>query len=208
MSKKIIILISIIIICIILMAFLFFFVKRKKENNINNNTEISNNNIEIYNENVLKQDENKQEKEKDNGILELIEDLSLEDTDGRKTNYTFKYKNETYKAIYTKDNWHIEDSYKIRNKEDMAIICQALTNIHKIHGKDMSSYRTIDDLVYEWEQHNIAYDVLPEDSIWKESAKNVDLDPEDQGRSIQEIYEARTGKKFNLEDIIKENIKK
>ena len=29
----------------------------------------------------------------------------------------------------------------------------------------------------------------------------VDLNPEDQGRSIEEIYEARTGKKFNLEDI-------
>lgn len=204
MKRKNILVISVIIIFIIFLIVFLFQQKRKKDNGIKENI-VTNIQSELeFDENKILETENNE----DNGILVSTDDISLKDIDGKQTNYSFVYKGEAFNATYTKDNWHIEDSYKIRNKEDMAIICQALTNIHKIHGKDMSSYRTIDDLVYEWEQHNIAYDVLPEDSIWKESAKNVDLDPEDQGRSIQEIYEARTGKKFNLEDIIKENIKK
>ena len=94
-----------------------------------------------------------------------------------------------------------EDSYKITNKNDIAIICQELINIHPIHGKDMKSFRKIDDLVYEWLQHNIAYNNLPENSKWKDNVKSVDLDPADQGRSLKEIYEARTGKEFNIKDI-------
>ena len=39
-------------------------------------------------------------------------------------------------------------------------------------------------MAYEWEQHNIAYQLLPEDSPYKENAKDVDLNPEDQGKSI------------------------
>ncbi len=42
-------------------------------------------------------------------------------------------------------------------------------------------------MAYEWLQHNIAYELLP-DSEFKASAKDVDLDPDDQGLSLEEIY--------------------
>ena len=197
MSKKNIIYTSILTFFIIILIIFLFKQISKKDNSIKEETVINIENKIELNENmnvVVKNDEA-------NGILQSTDDLSLKDVDGRKTNFTFLYKNEFFYATYTKDNWHIEDSYKIKNKNDIAIICKALTDIYPIHGKDMKSFRTIDDLVYEWEQHNIAYDFLPKDSIWKDNAKSVDLDPQDQGRSIKEIYESRTGKKFNLKDI-------
>ena len=132
------------------------------------------------------------------GVLNSTSDINLHDTDGKQTNYVFTYKNENFSAKYTKDNWHIKDSYKITNKYDIAYICKALMDIHPIHGKDMKSYRTIDDLVYEWRQHNLAYTILPDDNQWKSHAKDVDLDPADQGRSLEEMYEARTGSKLDV----------
>ena len=182
MSKKIIISIF-----IILITFLIFQFNKKNDNTMSENEEIHNT---INNQ-----------KEKNDGILASSRELELKDIDGRKTNYSFIYKGEIFNATYTKDNWHIEDSYKITNKNDIAIICQELINIHPIHGKDMKSFRKIDDLVYEWLQHNIAYNNLPENSKWKDNVKSVDLDPADQGRSLKEIYEARTGKEFNIKDI-------
>lgn len=129
-------------------------------------------------------------------ILKSTEDIQLKDADGNGKNYLFTYNDERYTAIYTKDNWKIVNSYKITNENDMAIICQALIDVHPIHGKDMTSYRTVDDLVYEWKQHNTAYKILPDDNPWKSNAKDVDLNPEDQGRTLEEMYEARTGKKL------------
>ena len=41
---------------------------------------------------------------------------------------------------------------------------------------------SFDDLVYEWQQHNLAYNILPDDNSWKEHAKDVDLNPADQGK--------------------------
>ena len=61
-----------------------------------------------------------------------------------------------------------------------------------------TGYRTEEDMAYEWLQHNIAFMVLPKDDPLLEDAKNVDLDPADQGRSFREIYEDRTGKEFSL----------
>lgn len=136
--------------------------------------------------------------EEDVGTLSSTEDINLYDVDGRQTNYLFTYKGEVFSAKYTKDNWKIKDSYKITNAKDIGIICQALIEVHPIHGKDMKSYRTVDDLVYEWQQHNLAYNLLPDDNSWKSHAKDVDLDPADQGRNLAEIYEARTGEKLNM----------
>lgn len=165
----------------------------KENNNIvdNNDNNSKINESEIMN---IKNDDDK-------SILTSTDDLQLQDIDGKKMNYSFTYKDEIYKAIYTNDNWRIINSYKIKDKKDIEIICKALIDIHPIHGKDMSSYRTIEDLAYEWIQHNIVYDLLPDDSIWKDSVRSVDLDPEDQGRDIKEMYESRTGKKFTIEDI-------
>ena len=137
--------------------------------------------------------------------LNSTQDINFRDIDGTKTNYLFTYKNEDFSAKYTKDNWHIKDSYKITNEQDIAIICQALISVHPIHGKDMKSYRTVDDLVYEWQQHNLAYNILPDDNSWKEHAKDVDLNPEDQDKSLAEIYEDRTGTKLDVNKL--KNIK-
>lgn len=129
------------------------------------------------------------------------DDLEIIDTDGKSKNYSFIYKNETYYAVYTTDNWKIIDSYKITNTQDIIVICSKLIEIHQVHGKDMVSYRTPEDMAYEWLQHNIAYQVLPDDNPWKDNAKDVDLDPKDQGKNLAEIYEDRTGVKFDLKDL-------
>ena len=139
--------------------------------------------------------------EENTSVLSYTEDINLRDLDGKKSNYLFTYKNQDYSAKYTKDNWHIKDSYKITDAKDIGIICQALIEVHTIHGKDLKSYRKVDDLVYEWQQHNLAYNLLPEDNPWRENAKDVDLDPADQGRSLKELYESRTGKEFNINDL-------
>ncbi len=134
-------------------------------------------------------------------VLSTTKDINLRDLDGNKTNYIFTYNNENFSAKYTKDNWHIEDSYKITNAKDIGLICQALIDVHLIHGKDMKSYRTVDDLVYEWQQHNLAYTILPDDNSWKEHAKDVDLNPDDQGKSLEEMYEDRTGNELDIEKL-------
>ena len=134
------------------------------------------------------------------GILSDPSDINLRDADGNDKNYLFTYDGEDFSVVYTTDNWKIYDSYKINNTEDMTIICEALISVHQIHGSDMESYRTAEDMAYEWLQHNIAYQFLPDESPWKVHAQNVDLDPKDQGKSFSEIYEDRTGKEFNLKD--------
>ena len=158
-------------------------VKDNIQNSIQNNIEeqVSSNPFEFV-ENSYSEGES---------YINSADDINLKDTNGKSKNYSFVYNNETYLATYTKDNWHIKDSYKIRNKHDIKIICEALNNVHKVHGKDMKSYRTADDMMTEWVQHNIAYDYLPEDSSLKSHAKDVDLDPADQGKSLKEMYETR-----------------
>lgn len=132
-----------------------------------------------------------------------INDIEIVDIDGKQINYSFEYRNETYNAIYTVDNWQIINSYKITNQNDITVICENLIEIHKIHGSDMISYRTAKDMAYEWLQHNIAYAILPESNSFKQSAKDVDLDPRDQNKSLKEMYEDRTGKEFKIEDFLK-----
>ena len=128
------------------------------------------------------------------------EDINLHDIYGGGSNYVFTYRGEDYTAIYYYDNWCVYDSYKITNSRDMKVICQALIDEHPIHGSDYESYRTADDMVYEWKQHNLAHSILPEDNAWKTTTGNVDFDPEDQGKSMEELYESRTGEEFNLSD--------
>lgn len=131
-----------------------------------------------------------------NEIKEINKKIEIKDIDG--TNYEFKYKNEVFKATYTYDNWKIYNSYKITNENDIKAICKALIEIHPVHGSDMKSYRTPSDMAYEWLQHNLAYQILPKDNAWRNNAKDVDLDPKDQGKSMKEIYEDRTGNKLDF----------
>ena len=144
----------------------------------------------------------KQDGSNDPGILTGVDDIALTDLTGAKTDYAFIYDGNPYATKYTPDNWEITDSYKITNAKDMAIICQALINEHPVHGRDMVSYRTADDMAYEWSQHNVVYYLLPEDSRWIEFVKDVDFDPEDQGKSYEELYEDRTGRKLDLNEIL------
>lgn len=179
MSKRIGIVILLVIVITIAIIFVFKFQNSENKNVIS----------EAETLDVISNSE--KEKDKNKGVLNSVKDIDLQDTDGKEKNYTFEYKGDTYRAVYTTDNWKIIDSYKIRNKNDMAIICEALIEVHPIHGKDMKSYRTVEDLVYEWTQHNYAYDLLPEENNWKSHAKDVDLNPEDQGKNLQEMYKAR-----------------
>ena len=138
------------------------------------------------------------------------EDINLRDIYGGGYQYLFTYKGEDYTAIYSYDNWCVYDSYKITSGRAMKKICQALIDEHPIHGSDYESFRTADDMVYEWKQHNIAHSILPDDNAWKTTTGNVDFDPEDQGKSVQELYEDRTGEKFDLmehSDDIREYLK-
>ncbi|MBR3255252.1 MAG: hypothetical protein IKF97_03400 [Clostridia bacterium] len=187
MNKKISIAVGIIVIIVIGTALILLFQKNDDDNKQQGVVEKSL---------TIQETENETEKQDEN-ILTTIEQLNIQDIDGKETNYMFTYKEQEYKAIYTTDNWHIENSYQIRNYNDMEIICEALINIHPIHGKDKVSYRTVDDLVYEWELHNIAYDLLPEDNKWKSNVKHVDLNPEDQGKDLAEMYKARIERNKN-----------
>lgn len=139
----------------------------------------------------------------DEPLLTSAKDLGFHIVDETTGKYAFTYNNETFTAVYTTDNWKIFNSYKINNEKDMTIICQTLIDEHPIHGRDMTSYRTVDDMVYEWLQHNLVYAVLPEDSEWLEHVKDVDLDPKDQNKSFDEIYKDRTGKELSIDDILK-----
>lgn len=126
----------------------------------------------------------------------IIDTIEIKNIDGSR--YEFFYNNETYQVLYISDTWKVYNSYKITNSKDMKKICEALINIHKIPSSDYKSYRTVDDLVYEWKQHNLAYMILPESNSFRNSAKDVDLDPRDQGKSLVEIYEDRTGQKLDI----------
>ena len=146
-------------------------------------------------------DSQKSEDAESKPLITSASDLDFHCIDLSTGKYTFTYNGEVYTATYIPDNWKIIDSYKINNEHDMTIICQALIDEHPIHGADMSSYRTADDMVYEWFQHNLLYEMLPSDSQWIQHAKDVDFDPKDQNKSFEELYEDRTGKELSLEDI-------
>ena len=141
------------------------------------------------------------------GILSSAEDIDLRlaglDEPGYVKTYYFTYDGQKFTAQYMEDNWTICDSYRITDKADMEIICEALLDAHPVHGCDMISTRTPEDMAFEWEQHNIAYESLPEGNEWRESAKDVDFDPADQGKTLIEMYRERTGKELLPEDLLR-----
>ncbi|WP_035765941.1 hypothetical protein [Butyrivibrio sp. NC2002] len=140
--------------------------------------------------------------EETTSLLTSKDDINLRDTDGKGTNYLFTYNEEDFKALYTTDNWKIFDSYKIEDENDIILICQALIDEHPVHGSDMVSFRQAQDMAEEWIIHNVAYEMLPDTSDFKSHAGDVDFDPKDQNKSLEEIYEDRTGKEFNLDEIM------
>lgn len=120
----------------------------------------------------------------DASLLSSPEDIGLHDTDGNGVDYIFSYGGEEFFALYEPDNWHITDSYKIEDEDDILLICQALISVHPIHSADMQSYRAAEDMAFEWHQHNLAYNHLPDSSEWKSNAKDVDLDSKDEGKGL------------------------
>ena len=139
------------------------------------------------------------------GILLSEEDIHLYDIDGSGTDYSFTYGGESFSARYTYENWRIYDSYKITNKADMYYICSALLDTHPLHGSDGESYRTPEDMVYEWSEHNWAYLMLPEDSPWRINTKDVDFNPEDQGKSAVDMALDRLGEKYGRQQPVNNN---
>ncbi|MBE5828504.1 MAG: hypothetical protein E7305_03460 [Butyrivibrio sp.] len=136
------------------------------------------------------------------GILESAADIELTNTDGNGKNYRFYYAGDEFEAIYTPDNWKVKNSYKIHSEADMIIICQALIDEHPVHGKDLVSYRTAEDMAYEWQIHNMGYAFFTDDENLRNKAKDVDFDPKDQGLTIEDFYESRTGKDFDVNVIL------
>lgn len=120
----------------------------------------------------------------DASLLSSPDDIGLHDTDGNGVDYIFSYGGEEFFALYEPDNWHITDSYKIEDEDDILLICQALISVHPIHSADMQSYRAAEDMAFEWHQHNLAYNHLPDSSEWKSNAKDVDLDSKDEGKGL------------------------
>ena len=117
--------------------------------------------------------------------------IALYPVDDTGANYVLEYGDEVLEVYYQPDIWSVYGSYRVTDHDDLVAICQMLIDEHPIHGSDYESYRTAEDMAYEWEQHNYAYELLPADSLWRESVSNVDLDPEDQGKSLRELYKDR-----------------
>ncbi|MCR4901815.1 MAG: hypothetical protein K6A23_03080 [Butyrivibrio sp.] len=150
-------------------------------------------------------DESGEASSENDGILSSTADINLRDIDGFGKNYEFDYAGETFSCIYTTDNWKLKNSYKIENYNDMLIICQALIDTNPVHGRDLVSYRTAEDMAYEWLEHNLAYYMLSSDDPMLSHARDVDFDPDDQNKTVQEFYEEITGKEFNIKDFLGSN---
>lgn len=176
----------ILIIILFMITILFFCFKLNKNHNTKKEES-----LEINSQASSEVEEYQKKVTNKKGILNSPNDINLIDLNGKNKKFSFTYNNELYYASYSQDNWHIIDSYKITNYYDIIIICQALIDVHPIHGIDKESYRTAEDMADEWVQHNFAYYLLPENSSWREHAKNVDLDPEDQGKNLLEMYQKR-----------------
>jgi len=104
--------------------------------------------------------------------------------------YTFVYNSLTFTAQFSvygenRENWRVTDSYLITDRKVITAVCQALINEKKVHGKDLTSYRTASDMADEWSLHNLAYQHLSEGSA-KQHAKDVDLNTDDQGKTLMD----------------------
>ena len=178
-------------------------ISESESDGTNERTETESGGESLVSGNSLETEEEAAAEPEESGKLSSVEDIGLHAVDETGKNYAFSYHQEEFSARYTPDNWKIIDSYKITDTDDMTIICQALSDVHPVHGRDMESFRTPEDMAFEWLQHNIAYAFLPDDSPWKRSAKDVDLNPADQNKTFEEMYEDKTGKKFRIEDFLR-----
>ena len=139
------------------------------------------------------------------GLIRESAEIGLtpdEEAQGRGETYTFSYDGKPYTAVYTADHWKITDSYRITNVWDMQVIAQALCDVHTIRGADRDSVRTGEDMAFEWLQHDQAYMLLPDGAALKENAADVDFDPSDIGKTYEEIFAARSGKRRGISSLL------
>ena len=126
-------------------------------------------------------------------LLTAPEDIALHETE-ESGQYQFTYGSEIFSAVYTTNHWKVIDSCRITNPVDIQYICEALRQEHPIPSADYKGWRTAEDMAYEWQQHNLAHALLPENSEWRSHTQDVDLNPEDQGKSLYDLYRERTGR--------------
>jgi len=124
-------------------------------------------------------------------VNENDNDIVIHSVDGYE--YTFNYHGEDFYVYKDYENWRIIDSYKIDNTNDMKDIITALINIYPIPSKDYNSYRSVEDMLQEWEIHNFAYNMLPDDSEYKNRVKDVDFNPADEGKTLEDYFKEYTG---------------
>ena len=70
----------------------------------------------------------------------------------------------------SKNNIHIEDSYKVNKREDMQMILNDIRAKHSLEESDVLK-RTDKSLIREWRTHNILYSL----HLFRSHTKDVDL---------------------------------
>ena len=70
----------------------------------------------------------------------------------------------------SKNNIHIEDSYKVNRKDDMQIVLTDIRANHSLEESDVLK-RTDSSLIKEWRVHNVLYNL----HLFREHTKDVDL---------------------------------
>ena len=107
------------------------------------------------------------------------------DSEGTKINATWNESDQS---------WKIKDSYLITNEKDMYKFCEILYNCHKVPtALNSNEYRTVDDMVYEWEEHNKGYlysKRLPNSDLKNrglDATMHVDINPGDQGKNVYQL---------------------
>lgn len=70
----------------------------------------------------------------------------------------------------SKNNIHIEDSYKVNTREDMQIVLTDIRANHSLEESDVLK-RTDKSLIKEWRIHNVLYNL----HLFRKHTKDVDL---------------------------------
>ena len=70
----------------------------------------------------------------------------------------------------SKNNIHIEDSYKVNTREDMQMILTDIRAKHSLEESDVLK-RTDKSLIKEWSAHNLFYNL----HLFRSHTKDVDL---------------------------------
>lgn len=84
--------------------------------------------------------------------------------------FILRQKKLCFKIEADKYNTHIENSYRVKSKDDMSKILKAIRN--RCVGDYAIHKRTIKSMINEWRSHNLLYNI----GIYKDRTASVDLD--------------------------------